>query len=254
MLFFYIIIALLILSLTGISVLYLSCRKKSSEAYLMQQNNIALLRMQNIRARMSPHFFFNALSGISTETGHPENIKKDLKTLAMLLRRSIENIEQIAIPVMEELEVVKGYIDLQRWRVPEPFNFKYDILQGTNMNQLVPAMIIQIPVENAIKHGLMPLTGEKLLSIKIGNYDGGLQITIEDNGIGYSASGNRAIGTGTGLKILFQTISLLNSKNTLKIAFTVNDIKSDIESERGTKVEIMVPTNYSFDILHTVTG
>lgn len=248
MLLLYSIIALLIFTVTGISFLCLNSRKRSSVTYQKQENTIALLRMQNIRNRMSPHFFFNALSGISGETEHPENIKKNLKTLLMLLRRSIENIEQTAIPVMEELEVVKGYIDMQRWRIAEPFNVEYDIQEGTNMNHLIPAMIIQIPVENAIKHGLLPLTGEKWLKIKIRNYDGGLQITVEDNGIGYSTSSNRTIGAGTGLKILFQTIYLLNFRNSMKIEFSINDTKSDNESGRGTIVEIKVPTNYSFDI------
>lgn len=197
---------------------------------------------------MSPHFFFNALSGISCETGHPEIIKKDLQTLAMLLRRSIENIEQTAIPIIEELEIVKGYIGLQRWRVPEPFTVVYDIQEGTNMNHLIPAMIIQIPVENAINHGLMPLTGEKYLGIKIGNYEGGIKIIVEDNGIGYRTSGNRSTGAGTGLKILFQTIYLLNLGNSSKIEFSINK-KSDNEPEGGTIVEIIVPANYSYDIL-----
>ena len=205
--------------------------------------------MQTIRNRMSPHFFFNALSGLSCETGHPEIIKKDLQTLAMLLRRSIENIEQTAIPLIEELEIVKGYIGLQKWRIPEPFTVGYDIQEGTNMNHLIPAMIIQIPVENAIKHGLMPLAGEKYLGIKIGNCEGGLKIIVEDNGIGYSTSGNRSTGAGTGLKILFQTIYLLNSGNSSKIEFSINNIKSDNEPGGGTIVEIEVPTNFSYDIL-----
>lgn len=241
-------IALLILTLAGILLLYLKSRKKNWANYNKQQNIIALLKMQNIRNRMSSHFFFNALSGISGETDQPESIKKNLRNLSMLLRKSIENIEQTAITVIEELEVVKGYIDLQKWRIAEPFNIEYDIQEGTDMQHLIPAMIIQIPVENAIKHGLMPLTGEKLLRTSIGNYDGGLRITVEDNGVGIYSSFNRTLGTGTGLKVLIQTINLLNSRNLQKIEFSINDNKINSESERGTIVEIMVPTNYSFDI------
>jgi LytS/YehU family sensor histidine kinase len=249
MVLIYCIIALLVIAVAGLSCLFLYGRKRHLAAAQKLQDTITSLKMQTIRNRMSPHFFFNTLSGISGGPINPENIKRDLQTLAMLLRRSVENIEQTAIPVGEELEVVKGYIDLQRLRVPGPFNVSFDIHEEVNMDHLVPAMIIQIPVENAIKHGLMPLEGEKSLSIKIGKYDGGLKISVEDNGIGYRTSGNRSAGTGTGLKILFQTICLLNSHNGKKIDFSIQELRPDITPGRGTMVEIKIPANYSYDIL-----
>jgi len=254
MVLIYGIIALLILSVTGIFCLYLYSRKKSQADYQKLQNIIASLKMQNIRNRMSPHFFFNVLSGMSGETSQPEKIKKDLNTIAMLLRRSIENIEQNAVTVAEELEVVKGYIELQRWRLTEPYNVSYDIVKGTNMNHLIPAMIIQIPVENAIKYGLLPLEGEKVLGIKIENYVGGLKISVEDNGTGYGTSVDRFTGTGTGLKILHQTILLLNSYNSEKIEFSINGAIPGNHSGKGTIVEIKVPVNYSFDIITDCNG
>ncbi len=203
--------------------------------------------MEIVRNRLSPHFLFNLLSGISAETSHSVQVKDNLKTLMRLLRSSVDNCEQTAIPLKEELELVEGYINLQKWRIAEPFAAIYEIKEGTNMNHPVPAMIIQIPVENAIKHGLMPLPGEKLLKIKIENYFGGLMIKIEDNGSGYSLSGNRITGEGTGLKTLFQTILLLNSANSSKIEFSIKDLKDATDPHEGTIVEIRIPNDYSYN-------
>ena len=166
----------------------------------------------------------------------------------MLLRASIDHTEQIAIPVSDEIELVKGYIELQKWRIPEPFKIIWEIDEGTALDQPIPAMMIQIPVENSIKHALLPLAGDKLLIIKIKKYEEGLKIIIEDNGPGYKQSANRAAGTGTGLKILYQTIYLLNNLNTEKIEFSISDKINRASPAMGTIVEIKLPKNYSFDI------
>ncbi len=248
MLLIYSVILFLILSLAGITALYLTSLKKSRSTYEKQQLTIASLKMQTIRNRLSPHFMFNALSTLSGPAHDPQTISKNIKTLLMLLRQSVDNIEQTAIPLSEELEVVKGYIGLQSLRLPEPIKITFDIAQNADVNQLIPAMIIQIPVENAIKHGLMPIIGEKILSIRVQNYDGGIEISVEDNGIGYSSSPNRSMGSGTGLKILYQAIGHLNSKNVHKITVKISARKETNQSRPGTIVGIRVPAEYSYDI------
>lgn len=248
MLLIYIIIGFLLLTITGLVIYGFYARKRNLTTLREYQNTIASLKMQNIRNRMSSHFFFNVISGISTQTEKPETIKDHVKNVLMLLRKSIENIEQTAITLREELDIVNGYLELQKIRVPKPFYYLYDINNSTAMSHLVPAMIIQIPVENAIKHGLMQIDGEKLLHIRINNCLGGLQIIVEDNGIGFKSSSDRSAGTGTGLKVLYQTIYLLNSLNSSKIELTVRDINDNQKSETGTIVEIKIPTEYSFDI------
>ena len=70
------------------------------------------------------------------------------------------------------------------------------------------------------------------------------------NGIGMSASSDRTAGTGTGLKVLYQTIYLLNSLNSSKIELSVKDKNNTQNTETGTIVEIIIPTKYSFDISH----
>ena len=246
----YSIIVSLSLTIAGLVVLVFYQSRRNQNTLHEYRTTIASLKMQNIRNRMSSHFFFNVISGISTQTEKPESIKDSIKNILMLLRNSIENIEQNSITLREELNLVNAYLELQKIKVPKPFYYIYDINNSTTMTHPVPAMIIQIPVENAIKHGLMQMDGEKILFIRINNCIGGLQIVIEDNGIGMSASSDRTAGTGTGLKVLYQTIYLLNSLNSSKIELSVKDKNNTQNTETGTIVEIIIPTKYSFDISH----
>jgi len=248
MLLIYSVIIFLTTALATLSIVYLTLLKKYRATIEKQQKKIAALKMQTIRNRLSPHFLFNTLSTLSGSDNDPDIIRQNIKTLLMLLRRSVDNTELPAIPLSEELEVVRGYISLQTLRLHEPLKITFDIAQNADMNQLIPPMILQIPVENAIKHGLMPCKGEKSLAITIQNCEGGIQISIEDNGIGYGSSPNRSMGAGTGLKILYQTISLLNSINTHKITFNITDLSETIQPRQGTIVRIIIPVSFSYDI------
>ena len=248
MLLIYSLILVLTISLALLTFLYISLRKKGQLNDQRQQHLITSLKMETIRNRMSTHFFFNALSGISGDRIDPETIKTQIKTLLTLLRSSVDNVEKMAVPLFEELSMVKGYIDLVSLKIPKPFQVTYDLEQGTNVQYLIPAMILQIPVENAIKHGLMPLSGAKILELKISRYECGLKLIIEDNGIGYQSSGNRTTGHGTGLKILYKTIYELNSQNAEKIEFTIQDKGLGNKSDKGTIVEIRIPDNYLYEI------
>lgn len=237
---------IILFALAGILLLVSYVRKRKKKFQYDQMDRIVMLRMQNLRNRMSPHFFFNALSLLSIVVD-PDRVRVNLAHLSLLLRKSIENIDQTAISVEEELNVVKAYIDLQRQIIPGSFHFDIQIEEGVNMQWLIVAMMIQIPVENAIKHGLMPLEGEKRLSISIAEEAKDLIIVIMDNGIGFTASSGRSTGTGTGLNTLLQTISLLNQRNKNNIKFTIGENKLSNGENKGVSVRILVPDKFSFN-------
>jgi len=160
----------------------------------------------------------------------------------------IENIDQTAIPLSEEIKAVKAYIDLYSDKIPGTFSAEYLIAEGTDLEGLIPAMMIQIPVENAIKHGLMPLEGDKILNISVSDCNGYHNVQIEDNGIGLKASAGRSTGTGTGLKVLLQTIHLLNTRNQYKINFAVENREPNNAFLSGTIVSIKIPNEYNYTL------
>ena len=244
----YLFCGIILFALTSMILIISYIRKRGKTIHHEQMEKIAMLRMQNLRNRMSPHFFFNALALLSTAVEDPKRAGVNLASLSLLLRKSIENIDQMAIPIEEELNGVKAYIDLQLQIIPGSFDFDIEIEEGINMQQwLVLAMMIQIPVENAIKHGLMPLEGERKLAISIAEKAKDLIITIKDNGIGFTASSGRSTGTGTGLNTLLQTISLLNQRNKDKIKFIIGESKSSNGEKEGVVVTISIPDKFSFD-------
>lgn len=106
-------------------------------------------------------------------------------------------------------------------------------------------MIVQIPVENAIKHALRGKSGLKELSVLAQRKDGGVAITITDNGMGYVKVPVSQKGTGTGLRVIRQTLELLNAKNNNKIDFSISTLDG---FGGGTRVAVYIPENYSYEM------
>lgn len=109
----------------------------------------------------------------------------------------------------------------------------------------VPSMIIQIPVENAIKHGFQGIEGEGVIDLLLKDVQTGIEITIRNNGRKYTpfTTTNHPNSTGTGLKVIFQSITLMNTRNKEQITFNIREG----EEEAGTVVAIYIPYRYSYD-------
>ena len=235
-------ILLVLILLVVVSILYIKNKaKQKSIDYQKHFSEIIGLKMQNLSSRLSPHLFFNLLGSVSGDASDPEKVRQQIHHVALLLRKSLENTERTAIPLSEELEMVKSYVELQRSRIPQPFSSEFHISDDVDLNTEIPSMMLQIPVENAIKHGLMPLDGEKVLRVIVDIIDDSIEIKVEDNGIGRENSKGRTTGTGTGLKVLLQTIRLLNQQNKEPILFRMTD-----KEPQGTIVTISIPRNYTY--------
>ena len=215
------------------------------ERFFQQINRV---RMENLRSRISPHFTFNVLGREINQFNGSEEVKNNLMELVKYLRRSLELTEKLSVSLQDELDFVQSYIGLESGRVGEDFTASVVVEEGLDAKSImIPSMIVQIPVENAIKHGLAGKDGEKELTIRISREGKGVRIVICDNGRGYLpqvASSTR--GTGTGLKVLYQTIQLLNTKNkNEKIRFNI-DNRND--GQTGTQVSVFIPFHFSYDL------
>lgn len=244
LIFLLVFILVAIVLIISVSVLIMKNKRRKND--LERQKHIlevTRLKMQNINNRLSPHLFFNLLHSVSGEPESTGKTRDKIGQVASLLRKSLENSEQTAITLAEELEMVKNYIALQENRIPPPFEMSINIGENVNAETRIPPMMLQIPVENAIKHGLMPFEGEKQLLINITQNHDRLVLKVEDNGIGRKNSTGRTAGTGTGLKVLLQTIHLLNQNNREKIVFIISD-----KEPSGTIVEIQIPLNFNYEL------
>ena len=111
---------------------------------------------------------------------------------------------------------------------------------------MLPSMLLQIPVENALKHALKDKDGERLLWIAVSASQEGTDIRITDNGGGYRADSVRR-GTGTGMKVIMQTIQILNQKNRQSIDISVHNVSLP-SGDTGCEVAYRLPSQYDYQI------
>lgn len=244
--YIWVLVCLLLVAGTVVIIWYMRKKREFLRERFFQQIN--RVRMENLRGRISPHFTFNVLGREINQFNGSEEVKNKLMELVKYLRRSLELTEKLSVSLQDELDFVQSYIRLESGRVSEDFTVSVVVEEGLDAKSImIPSMIVQIPVENAIKHGLAGKDDEKELTIRISREGKGVRIVICDNGRGYLpqvASSTR--GTGTGLKVLYQTIQLLNTKNkNEKIRFNI-DNRND--GQTGTQVSVFIPFHFSYDL------
>lgn len=244
--YIWVLVCLLLAAGTVVIIWYMRKKREFLRERFFQQIN--RVRMENLRGRISPHFTFNVLGREINQFNGSEEVKNNLMELVKYLRRSLELTEKLSVSLQDELDFVQSYIRLESGRVSEDFTVSVVVEEGLDAKSImIPSMIVQIPVENAIKHGLAGKDDEKELTIRISREGKGVRIVICDNGRGYLpqvASSTR--GTGTGLKVLYQTIQLLNTKNkNEKIRFNI-DNRND--GQTGTQVSVFIPFHFSYDL------
>jgi LytS/YehU family sensor histidine kinase len=246
----YLLIGGLIVLVSSATVITYYVRKQRKMEFQQQLNKISMLRLENARSRVSPHFLFNSLTTIQDELSDKPDASKRLHAIVNMLRCSLLNIEKPSIPLKDEMEFVNNYVLLQKSKFIHDLQTEINIENNDLFDYKIPAMIVQIPVENAIKHGLAgKQNGEKILKVDAKRENGTLMISIADNGIGREiARSNFKTGTGTGLKVISQTLHLLNSKNENKIKFSLTDLKNESGENCGTKVDISVPVAFNFEL------
>lgn len=242
----WVLVCLLLAAGTVVIIWYMRKKREFLRERFFQQIN--RVRMENLRSRISPHFTFNVLGREINQFNGSEEVKNNLMELVKYLRRSLELTEKLSVSLQDELDFVQSYIGLESGRVGEDFTASVVVEEGLDAKSImIPSMIVQIPVENAIKHGLAGKDGAKELTIRISCEGKGVRIVICDNGRGYLpqvASSTR--GTGTGLKVLYHTIQLLNTKNkNEKIRFNIGNRN---DGQTGTQVSVYIPFHFSYDL------
>lgn len=155
------------------------------------ENEMNKLRLTALRAQMNPHFIFNSLNSIRAYVISNETKKASdyLNKFARVIRLILHYSSKDTISLKEELEALSLYIELEQMRFREDFGFTLKIGTGVNFETLLlPPLILQPYVENAIVHGLAPKTGAKELLVEVSKSNSNLCFVIRDNGVGRSYS------------------------------------------------------------------
>lgn len=225
--------------------IYMYSKKKRALLLVESRRTVSTLRLENIRNRLSPHFIFNVLN--QEMAGRKEEEKHELASLVKLMRRNLELAEQLCVTLSEELDFVRTYIDLERRSLGDAFYPEISLAPDVHPEQvMLPSMLIQIPVENAVKHALRGKEGERRLWIAVTRTANAISIKVTDNGGGYRPN-SRNRGTGTGMKVIMQTIQILNMKNKETIDVSVHNVLLD-SGETGCEVAFLLPDKYDYTI------
>ena len=195
---------------------------------------------------MNPHFIFNSLNSVNQfiAENKEREANKYLTSYSNLMRNTMENSNKDFITLDNELEQLKKYLELEHLRFQDKFDFKISVDPELDPERtMVPNMIIQPHLENAIWHGLRYLDAKGLLQLKVQLVNGKVVIRIEDNGIGLTKSqelktSNQKAHESRGMSNTKERISLLNELYKKNITFQIF-VKA--LPETGTIVEISFP-------------
>ena len=256
------VIGLLVVGVLALVVFYRYKSLRHKHQHREEMNRMMALKMENVRNRFSPHFVFNVLNIFISNLPKGVNVKP-LRLLIQVLRANLLTCDQVAVSLEDELQMVMSYSSLRHETNPFLPMPRFDIAKEVDMSLMLPSMIIQIPVENALKHAFVGMeeSGEKpLLDVKIWIEDGMLRIDVIDNGCGGvgavagmgTRKTNAAASTGTGLRILNSTIEMLNAGNARKLYFKMQSragaADGGSDRQKGTCVSIGVPCEYDYSV------
>jgi tetratricopeptide (TPR) repeat protein len=256
------VIGLLVVGVLALVVFYRYKSLRHKHQHREEMNRMMALKMENVRNRFSPHFVFNVLNIFISNLPKGVNVKP-LRLLIQVLRAYLLTCDQVAVSLEDELQMVMSYSSLRHETNPFLPMPRFDIAKEVDMSLMLPSMIIQIPVENALKHAFVGMeeSGEKpLLDVKVWIEDGMLRIDVIDNGCGGvgavagmgTRKTNAAASTGTGLRILNSTIEMLNAGNARKLYFKmqsrVGAAGGGSDRQKGMCVSIGVPCEYDYSV------
>jgi sensor histidine kinase YesM len=162
----------------------------------------AELELKALRAQMNPHFIFNCMNSIKALIQQKEDEKATtyLTTLAKLIRTIFENSDKREISLYDEIETCRLYTQLEHIRFGNKFNYTFSIDESADLKSfMVPALIIQPFIENAIWHGIMPKENDGYLNLSITVKNGDICCIIDDNGIGREMSKQNKFKKGNNL-------------------------------------------------------
>jgi LytS/YehU family sensor histidine kinase len=199
--------------------------------------SLARAQLQNLRLQIEPHFLFNALNAISSVVYEsPRAADEMIGRLSDLLRHVLKEDRSQEIPLSEELELVRLYTRVMESRLEDRLQVDISVEKGAEA-ALVPQLVLQPLVENAIKYGINPLTFQVHVEVAAVRLNGHLRITVRDHGPGWP-------------RTLFNEggIGLQNAEHRLRSLYGAGHAlrKSDAEGG-GAMVEVSVP-------FHTVSG
>jgi LytS/YehU family sensor histidine kinase len=182
------------------------------------QRRLLDMRLSVLRNRISPHFTFNVLNNEMATV--PDDRQQQLSALAKLIRENLDLSLCDLISLKQELDFIGTYLGIVEQSVGK---IDYRLVTDASLDvetTMIPPMLIQILVENAVKHGFKGLDAPHLLSIELKKDRQSIETTVTNNGNAFDI---RSEATGNGLKIIRTVVNLLNQQRGHSATFSIEN-------------------------------
>lgn len=201
------------------------------------------------RARMNPHFFFNALSSLQAfalQGNDGKSMASNLSKFSHIMRETLESTYKEYVTIEQETDFLKEYLELQKMRFPQKFNYEVSVAADLEPDDiLIPSMILQPFVENSIEHGFTGIDHPGEVSVIFKKEAGNLFINIVDNGKGLgNAAKENSEHISRASQIIKDRIYLLNIRLKTRAGFSIDNNPDG----NGVMVKINLPLLYKHNM------
>jgi hypothetical protein len=223
-------------------------RLKNEQLQSQLQHKATELEMQALRAQMNPHFIFNCLSSINRFIlkNETETASDYLTRFSRLIRLVLIHSRSSLIPLKDEIEMLKLYLDMEKLRFKDAFDYTISFSNSINPEAIsIPPLLLQPFCENAIWHGLMHKEGRGHLEISMSADQDQLTCVIMDDGVGRTKASEIKSHSGEaqkslGLKITAERLALINKEKGLSTSYEIEDLTDNAGEPTGTKVTLCI--------------
>ncbi|MFB6319173.1 sensor histidine kinase [Saccharicrinis sp. FJH54] len=223
-------------------------RKRELELKAIE-SKITDLQLKNFRNQLDPHFTFNALNVIgSVIYKEDKDVAYDYFTrFSRLMRFSLIDSTNITRELDAEIQFTTDYLEFQKYRFKDKFDFVVNTGAGVERKMQVPKMLIQGYAENSVRHGFYQIDYQGMIEINTERTSDATVITVKDNGIGRkrAAELHTSKGSGIGMNVMEEQINLFNKYNLRHIEIKVVDLEEKGHA-KGTLVKVSIPHQFSF--------
>ncbi len=213
------------------------------------QQKMIILEQKLLRSQMNPHFIFNSMASIQEFilAKDAKSAARYLSNFAKLIRNILDCSLEEMIPLAREIEALEYYLQLQKVRLEEKFDFIINKDDSVEWEEIrIPALLIQPFVENAIEHGIRHKTDKGMIIIGFQMSDKWLSVVIEDNGVGRNKAwefeqNQRKDHSSISTYLIKERLKILNKKSHRKMTLAIIDLFGDNGTPIGTRVVIRIP-------------
>jgi hypothetical protein len=238
--------------LAGLTVFILLRRKNNQIIRREIDHQLITLEQKALQSMMNPHFIFNSLGSIQNYLLQKKSGEAALylSQFARLIRQNLNAINDSSINLEEEIDRLRNYLDLERLRTENKFDYSIEVdEQVASDEMMIPSMMLQPFLENAIWHGIAALEGKGLIVINFSMKDErSLNIQITDNGIGMRKAASYSIKDGKhlnlGMEMTRRRLSLLGKKFKIETLIDLDELSPGAPNP-GTRVVLVVPVSFS---------